>query len=111
MTILHLALARDWQAARQAGEYRVSTLGRTLEEEGFIHCSTGPAQLHGVAGRYYAHVTEPLVVLTVDDTALPVRLEVPPGATEAYPHVYGPIPVHAVTAVTPYDPAPRAPAP
>ena len=30
---------RDWEAARQAGDYRVSTSGVTLEEEGFLHAS------------------------------------------------------------------------
>lgn len=105
MIIFHLALARDWAAARRAGEYRVSTLGRTLEQEGFIHCSATPRQLRGVAERYYAHVTEPMVVLTVDAAGLPVRMETPPGAREAFPHVYGPIPVEAVVSVTPYGSA------
>ena len=44
------------------------------------------------------------VVLTIDTDLLPapVRLEVPDGATEAFPHVYGPIPVTAVISATPY---------
>jgi uncharacterized protein (DUF952 family) len=36
--LYHLAVAGDWDPAR--AEYRGSTLGRTLEEEGFVHCST-----------------------------------------------------------------------
>ncbi|GGO11105.1 hypothetical protein GCM10010116_22370 [Microbispora rosea subsp. aerata] len=103
--IFHLALASDWDAAVTAGEYRVSTLGRTLEEEGFIHASATLDQVHGVAGRYYGHVTEPLVLLEIDEERLgcPVRLEVPEGADEAFPHIYGPIPVTAVTAVSPFS--------
>jgi uncharacterized protein (DUF952 family) len=46
-----------------------------------------------------------MVVLTVDDAGLPVRLETPEGSAERFPHVYGPIPVGAVISVTPYDPA------
>ena len=53
VTVLHLAEAAHWQEALRTGEYRWSTLGRTLEEEGFIHCST-PEQVPGVLARYYA---------------------------------------------------------
>ena len=103
--IFHLALAADWDAAVPAGEYRVSTLGRTLEQEGYIHASADLAQAQGVAGRYYRDVTEPLVLLEIDEDRLgcPVRREVPEGADEAFPHIYGPIPVSAVTAVTPFS--------
>jgi uncharacterized protein (DUF952 family) len=38
--IFHIASRADWTAAKADGEYRISTLGRTLEDEGFIHCST-----------------------------------------------------------------------
>ncbi|MFC6085626.1 DUF952 domain-containing protein [Sphaerisporangium aureirubrum] len=105
--ILHLALAADWAAARQAGEYRVSTLGRTLEQEGYIHACSGREQLDGVAGRYYGGVTEPLVVLAIDESLLgcPVVLETPPGAAERFPHIYGPVPAGAVVSATPYPPA------
>ena len=45
--VLHLAEVAHWDEALRTGEYRWSTLGRTLEEEGFIHCST-PEQVPGV---------------------------------------------------------------
>jgi glutathione S-transferase len=96
MTIHHLALAADWHTAEQAGEYRISTLGRTLEEEGFIHCSRDLAQLRDVHAAYYLHVTAPLLILDIDPTGLDVRTE------NGYPHLYGPLPVTAVTAVRPY---------
>jgi uncharacterized protein (DUF952 family) len=104
--IFHLALAADWASAEQAGEYRVSTLGRTLDEEGFIHAGADLEQVRGVARRFYHHVAEPLVLLTIDETRLghPVRFEVPDGADEAFPHIYGPIPVAAVTSVLAYPP-------
>ncbi|MEV0824844.1 DUF952 domain-containing protein [Nonomuraea rubra] len=97
--IHHLALRTDWDHARTTGEYRVSTLGRTLEEEGFIHCSRDLTQLHGVHTAYYSHLTEPLLVLDIDPEGLDVRLE------NGYPHLYGPLPVTAVTATRPYNPA------
>ena len=98
--LFHLALRLDWEAAQEAGEYRVSTRGRTLAEEGYLHASY-EHQWQGVRDAYYADVTEPLVLLEVDPALLdvPVVEEVPAGGDEAFPHVYGPLPVAAVVAV------------
>ena len=95
--LFHLALRRDWEEAKEAGEYRVSTRGRTLAEEGFLHASYAH-QWQGVRDAYYADVSEPLVLLEVDPALLdvPVVEEVPAGGDEAFPHVYGPLPVAAV---------------
>ena len=95
--IYHLALARDWEAAQFAGAYTVSTLGRTLAEEGFIHAARAD-QWPGVRERYYAGVTEPLVLLVIDPDRLAaeVRTEAVPGLDETFPHVYGPIELDAV---------------
>ncbi|MEV0597005.1 DUF952 domain-containing protein [Nonomuraea cavernae] len=98
MTILHLALHTDWDHARSAGDYRVSTLGRTLDQEGFIHCSHDLTQLHEVHDTFYAHVTEPLLILDIDPTGLDIRDE------GGFPHLYGPLPLHAVTTTRPYRP-------
>jgi len=103
----HLALLADWDAARRSGDYRISTRGRTLAEEGFIHACFAD-QVDGVARRYYADVTEPMVLLAVDLTKVgcEVKVEVPPGAPDAFPHLYGPIPLEAVVAAVPYEVAP-----
>ena len=103
--IFHLALVPDWEHALTEGEYRVSTVGRTLEEEGFLHMSYA-AQWPGVLAAYYRDVTEPLVLLEVDPARVgsPIVVEPPaaaPEGAEAYPHVYGPLPVGAVVAVHP----------
>jgi uncharacterized protein (DUF952 family) len=100
--IYHIALAKDWDAALEAGEYRTSTLGRTLDEEGFIHAAFA-GQVPGVAERYYAQVTEPLVLLTIDETRLdvPWQVEEVAGSEAGFPHVYGPIEVSAVVMNTP----------
>ena len=94
MTILHLALTADWNAAQASGSYRVSTRGHSVDEVGFIHCST-PAQLAGVVARFYADVTEPLTLLVMDEDAVraagtEVRFE-DAGNGELYPHLYGAI--------------------
>ncbi|MCI9887260.1 DUF952 domain-containing protein [Micrococcales bacterium 31B] len=95
MLIHHLALAADWSAAAAVGEYCVSTLGRSLDDEGFIHLSNGPEQYLGVARRFYAAVREPLVLLAVDTEILDARgaiwrFETVPGAGD-FPHLYGPL--------------------
>ena len=101
--IFHIARATDWDDAQPTGEYCVSTLGRTLEEEGFIHCSSDAAQGATVLRNYYARVEEPLVVLTIGTERVPceIRYEVPDGASDAFPHIYGPLPVDAVVAIAP----------
>ena len=100
--ILHLTERSLWEEARARGAYEMSTRGRTLQEEGFIHCSTR-GQLPRTAAAFYAGVPD-LVVLVID----PARLDVPlkyeaakPGGEE-FPHVYGPIPVDAVVGVEPW---------
>ncbi|MGW7472820.1 DUF952 domain-containing protein, partial [Streptomyces cyaneofuscatus] len=50
--LLHLAEAPLWEAARGTGTYEMSTRGRTLQEEGFIHLSL-PHQLPSVARMLY----------------------------------------------------------
>ena len=100
--LFHVALRRDWEAAKEAGDYRVSTRGRTLAEEGYLHASF-EHQWQGVRDAYYADVTEPLVLLEVDPDLLdvPLVVETPEGADEAFPHIYGPLPVTAVVDVRP----------
>lgn len=102
--LLHMALPDDWSAARQAGEYRVSTRGRSLDEEGYIHCSY-PHQIETVANSAYHDLSE-LVLLHIEPDLLDAEVRVEPGAAggeELFPHVYGPIPTSAVVATTWWD--------
>jgi uncharacterized protein (DUF952 family) len=102
--IHHLALLRDWDDAVETGAYRVSTIGRTIDDEGFIHASTAE-QVQGTASRFYRGVDEPLVMLLLDTERLesvgvPVHFdEVAPGVL--FPHLYAEIPVSAVDEVRP----------
>lgn len=103
--ILHVTECSLWDAAREHGVYRMSTRGRTLEQEGFVHCSTR-AQLPSVAAFLYGSYEGPddLVVLVVDPVRLdvPVTYEAPEPGAEKFPHVYGPIPVDAVVEMEPW---------
>ena len=95
MLLQHIALESDWQAAQESGTYPVSTLGRTIAEEGFMHCSGSAEQLDGVLRRFYGEVTEPLLLLTINEASLAghgldVRYEpAVVGGDELFPHVYG----------------------
>lgn len=95
--IFHLAVPEDWVDAFVVGEYTMSTRGATLEQEGFIHCSTR-AQIVGTANRFYGDLDQ-LVVLTIDPHLVPSTIiwESPgAGLDVLFPHIYGPVPVAAV---------------
>lgn len=101
--LVHLCTADDWQHAQTVGELRPPSLG----DVGLVHLSA-PEQVHLPANRLYAGRTD-LVLLRCDPALLgsPVRWE--PGvptdpAAMLFPHLYGPLPVAAVTGVTPYLP-------
>lgn len=103
--ILHITERSLWDGARERGTYEVSTRGRTLQEEGFIHFSTRE-QLPRVAAFLYGEYDGPdeLVVLVVDPALVqaPVRYEAVEPGGEEFPHVYGPVPVEAVVDVEPW---------
>ena len=100
--IFHLATAADWEAAQRSGAYTTSTLGVSLAEEGFIHASRAD-QWQDVRERFYAGVTEPLVLLVVDTARLDVPVVEEQVGEETYPHVYGAIPPSAVVQALPLD--------
>ncbi len=98
MEIFHIATLADWEAARRTGAYATSTLGRTLEEEGFLHASHR-AQVPTVFGRYYRDAGVPLVLLTIDTERLDVPWREEQVGEERYPHVFGPLDPAAVVRV------------
>lgn len=98
--VFHLAEAEHWEAARESGRYERSSLGVSLAEEGFIHLSTA-AQWPGVLDRYYRDHDGDLVLLTIDPALVESEIRWETGgsaADELFPHLYGPLPVGAVTA-------------
>lgn len=102
-TIYHLALASDWHEAADSedGLYAFSTIGIRLADAGFMHCSFAH-QVNAVAERYYAG-RDDVVVLAIDPALVGAEVRVEAlGTTEAFPHIYGPLPRAAVTSVTPW---------
>ncbi|MCW2622471.1 MAG: hypothetical protein JWL64_2073 [Frankiales bacterium] len=69
-------------------------------DEGFVHLSRAD-QVAGTLRRYYAGLPGPLVLLVVDPAAAgEIRVE------GGFPHLYAPLPLHAVVAVLPVDSGP-----
>jgi uncharacterized protein (DUF952 family) len=99
MEILHICPQSAWEAAQVVGEYRADS----LKTEGFIHCSTYE-QVVGSANRFYRG-KQGLVLLVIapELVASEVRYEVA-GDGLAYPHIYGPLSVSAVTATVAFPP-------
>lgn len=92
MLFFHIATQADWSAAHLEGAYTASTLGVTLEEEGFIHCSRY-FQVSEILDNFYADHDGRLVLLTVNPRRLtsPWRFDHVPEAGVSFPHIYGQI--------------------
>jgi uncharacterized protein (DUF952 family) len=82
----HLTPADWWATSDPTAPLRAPS----LEDEGFIHCTTGADELVATANRHYRDDPRPFVVLTLDLdlVSAPWRLEDP---GRIYPHVFGPI--------------------
>jgi uncharacterized protein (DUF952 family) len=103
--LVHLCATQNWTAASIGGELRPPS----LSEVGFVHLST-PQQVHLPANRLFAGRTD-LVLLYLNPELLgsPIRWE--PGVptdpeSMLFPHLFGPLPVSAVSRITPYVPGP-----
>jgi uncharacterized protein (DUF952 family) len=102
VTIYHLAEPEHWERARLTGGYAESTRGRTMEQEGFIHCSSAE-QWPVVRRSFYADYPGPLLLLEIDVARLsepPVQEVGNPATGETFPHLYATLPVDAVVTVT-----------
>lgn len=98
--IFHITEPSLWDQALVDGEYSRSTRGATLADVGFIHCSFRE-QVETVANFIYDDWDGPLLVLEASPQAIPaaIRVENLDGGTEGFPHIYGPLPIDAVSAV------------
>ncbi len=91
--IYHIVLPDDW-AAFDTELYKA----KSLETEGFIHCSFAE-QLPGVIERYYTRYDR-VVILEIDPERLMSRMIKEPSTNhEIYPHIYGPINRDAIVRV------------
>jgi uncharacterized protein (DUF952 family) len=102
MQIFHIAEVAHWAEAQESGSYTWSTVGRSLDEEGFIHAARGD-QWDDVRRRYYAGVTDPLVLLVIETDRLTSPWQEDSVGDTTYPHIYGPLNPDAVAATVPLD--------
>jgi uncharacterized protein (DUF952 family) len=96
--ITHFTPRATWQRALEAGVYTV----RSLESQGFIHCST-PEQVTQVAN-HIAREWDDVVLLWIDEEKVGPKIiyENLEGGETLFPHIYGPINLDAVINVTPF---------
>jgi uncharacterized protein (DUF952 family) len=100
--IFHIAEVAYWAEAQRTGSYTWSTIGRTLDEEGFLHAARGD-QWDDVRRRYYTGVIEPLVLLVIETDKLTAPWQEDSVGDTTYPHIYGPLNPDAVVATVPLD--------
>ncbi len=87
-------MPRVWNTFEGEKAYKA----KSLETEGFIHCSFAH-QLDAVLERYYADV-ESVLVLEIDTAKLASELRIERSTNkEMYPHVYGEINREAVAEI------------
>lgn len=100
-TVLHMAPRDAWQEAEARGPDSLY-VDPSLEAEGFIHCSTLEQVLIPANQRFAGR--SDLVLLVVDLAAVPSEtiFEDCYESGQAFPHIYGPLPVAAVRHVVPF---------
>jgi len=104
--LLHITTAAPWRVALAAGSH----VTPSLRSEGFIHLSR-PDQVALPANRLYAG-RDDLLLLVLDPERLDAEVRWEPGVptdpeSMRFPHLYGPLPVAAVTSVVPWRPGPE----
>ncbi len=82
----------DYWAAHGSGD---SYTPEAYDQDGFIHCTNGTAELIAVANMFYTSDPREFMVLILDVPAIesPVRYD---ADGEVYPHIYGPLNTSAV---------------
>lgn len=101
--IYHLAKRKQWEAAKEHGNYCWSTRRVTFEAEGFVHCCFAD-QVLAIRQRGYSDLADDdLVLLQLDPAAVsaPVIVEEDPSTGQRYPHLYGDLKPAEVTAELP----------
>lgn len=96
-SIYHLAVEAEWFEAIESGRpYSRSTLGKSLADEGFIHCSLA-SQVGTIADVVYRGRSD-VMLLVIEPSLVPVevRMENTEGGDDLFPHIYGELPLAAV---------------
>jgi uncharacterized protein (DUF952 family) len=85
-----------WQKALEAEEYTNSTIHSSLEEVGFIHC-TSPDQTMDIISRFTDEKDVMLLFIDAGKVKPPVKFEpTASGRPGLFPHIYGPLNTDAI---------------
>lgn len=91
--IYHIAHKKDWQKAQKEGIYWVES----LEQEGFIHCST-QGQVTSTANRFFKGQQD-LLLIQIDSEKVSAEIRYEEADSQLFPHLYGTLDLEAVTQV------------
>lgn len=99
--ILHIISEEDWKKAQTDGLHTPST----LEDEGFIHCST-KEQVNWVANSFFKGYTD-LLLLCIDTEKVKAKIvfEDTSDTGMLFPHIYGPLNLDSVIRVMTFKPS------
>ncbi len=93
--VFHWVAKSDWDAALEAGSYRLSGRGLDYLGEGFVHLSFAD-QLQRTRSRFYGDLADTEVVLL----ELPTAPELPIVVEDGFPHLFAPLPLEQVKVVS-----------
>ena len=89
----------DYWAERSAGE---SYTPEAYEQDGFIHCTNGTAELLTVANMFYTADPREFIVLILNAGAIESEVRYDDGG-QVYPHIYGPLNTSSVVGQLPVE--------
>lgn len=102
MIIYHITTRAAWEQAQASGSYAAPS----LNQEGFIHASTGE-QVAGTANLFFQSQSG-LVLLVLETNRLQAEVRFDAvqshGSEQFFPHIYGPINLDAVADVLVFQP-------
>jgi len=103
--ILHIVYKKDWKQYTADGYYKP----RSLEKEGFIHCSTLDQTVE-TANQFYSK-QQGLLLLCIDEKKIEAEIKYENPAYEKdqrfallFPHIYGPLNVSSIIEVLDFEP-------
>jgi len=99
--ILHIISEEDWEKAQTEGVHTPSS----LDDEGFIHCST-IEQVNWVANSFFkGHTDLLLIYIDAEKVTAKIVYEDTANTGMLFPHIYGPLNLDAVYKVMTFRPS------
>ncbi len=90
--IFHIVEKKAWKRLENAGQYEPES----IEQEGFIHCSTG-FQINETANRVFKNKRHLLLlIIDVKRVEAKIKYEEDSDLREKFPHIYGSLNTNAV---------------